>query len=317
MNKFTILVVEDEPTINRILSKYFIEEDYIVLNAYNGLTALELFNENKVDLVCLDIMMPKINGWEVARTIRKTSNIPIIMMSALASEEDILKGYSLKIDDYVTKPFNPKVLVAKIRSLIERIERMSTDRKISGFLEIDGVKMDLSSYDEKRRLSDLLTKDDLTGISNRRYLDFHICNMIKEVETFNSSFGILFIDIDNFKDVNDNYGHDIGDEVLKLVAQTLNSKVRSEDVVGRWGGEEFIAVLKVENKRKLKTIAEKLRMIISHSYFELENMERLKVTITVGGTMFKDSEEMGTLVSRADVNMYESKQSGRNKVTIT
>jgi len=317
MDTITILVIEHEPIINRILSKYFMEEGYIVLNAYDGIKGLELFNENKVNLVCLDITMPKVDGLDVAKSIRKTSDIPIIMMSALSTEKDILKGYSLKIDDYVTKPFNPKILVAKIKSLIERIGRTSSYIKISGFLEYDGVKMNLSSHEERRKLSDLLTKDDLTGIANRRYLDFQLSNMKKEVETFNSTFGILFIDIDHFKNVNDTYGHKIGDEILKLVSRTLNSKIRSEDIIGRWGGEEFIAALKIENIHQLKNKAEKLREIISETYYELDNLEKLNVTISIGGTMYENAEDLASLVSRADANMYKSKQTGRNKVTVT
>ena len=316
MNKTIILIIEDEPTINRIISNYFIKENYEVLNALDGLKGLELFRENKVDLVCLDIMMPKIDGWDVARTIRETSDVPIIMMSALSTEEDILKGYSLKVDDYITKPFNPKILLAKIQILLERINKTEADNRISGILEIDGIKMNLSTYEEKRKLSELLTHDDLTGISNRRYLDFYLNNMKKEVEKFDSTFGILFFDIDHFKEVNDIYGHEIGDEILKLVSHTLNANIRNEDLIGRWGGEEFIAIIKVDNKFELEVIAEKLRILISDSYFKLDNSRRLSVTISIGGTMFRKMEDIVSLISRADTNMYESKETGRNKVTI-
>ena len=316
MNKTIILIIEDEPTINRIISNYFIKENYEVLNALDGLKGLELFRENKVDLVCLDIMMPKIDGWDVARTIRETSDVPIIMMSALSTEEDILKGYSLKVDDYITKPFNPKILLAKIQILLERINKTEADNRISGILEIDGIKMNLSTYEEKRKLSELLTHDDLTGISNRRYLDFYLNNMKKEVEKFDSTFGILFFDIDHFKEVNDIYGHEIGDEILKLVSHTLNANIRNEDLIGRWGGEEFIAIIKVDNKFELEVIAEKLRILISDSYFKLDDSRRLSVTISIGGTMFRKMEDIASLISRADTNMYESKETGRNKVTI-
>ena len=125
MNKAVILIIEDEPTINRIISNYFIKENFTVLNALDGLKGLQLFKENKVDLVCLDIMMPIIDGWDVAKKIRESSDVPIIMMSALSTEEDILKGYSLKIDDYVTKLFNPKILVAKIKNLLEKIDKIA------------------------------------------------------------------------------------------------------------------------------------------------------------------------------------------------
>ncbi len=146
MNDITILIIEDEPTINRIVSNYFSRENFKVLSALDGFKGLQLFSKNKVDLVCLDIMMPNINGWDVAKTIRETSNVPIIMMSALSEEEDILKGYSLKVDDYITKPFNPKILVAKVINLLERLANQDHIVQTSGVLEISGIKMDLDTH---------------------------------------------------------------------------------------------------------------------------------------------------------------------------
>ncbi len=146
MNDITILIIEDEPTINRIVSNYFLKEKYKVLSALDGFKGLQLFSKNNVDLVCLDIMMPNINGWDVAKTIRETSNVPIIMMSALSEEEDILKGYSLKVDDYITKPFNPKILVAKVKNLLDRLANQEYSVQTSGVLEIDGIKMDLDTH---------------------------------------------------------------------------------------------------------------------------------------------------------------------------
>jgi len=146
MSDITILIIEDEPTINRIVSNYFSREKYRVLSALDGFKGLQLFSKNKVDLVCLDIMMPNINGWDVAKTIRETSNVPIIMMSALSEEEDILKGYSLKVDDYITKPFNPKILVAKVKNLLDRLANQDSFVQNSGILEIDGIKMDLDTH---------------------------------------------------------------------------------------------------------------------------------------------------------------------------
>lgn len=146
MIETTILIVEDEPTINRIVSNYFIKEKFKVLSASDGFIGLQLFNKNKVDLVCLDIMMPNINGWDVAKAIREISNVPIIMMSALSEEEDILKGYSLKIDDYITKPFNPKILVAKVTNLLERINNTSINDIETGILEIKNIKMNLDTH---------------------------------------------------------------------------------------------------------------------------------------------------------------------------
>ncbi|MFK5884158.1 MAG: response regulator transcription factor [Candidatus Izemoplasma sp.] len=146
MEKYIILIIEDEPTINRIVSNYFAKEGYTVFSALDGFKGLQLFSKHNVDLVCLDIMMPNINGWDVAKTIRESSNVPIIMMSALSEEEDILKGYSLKVDDYITKPFNPKLLVAKAINLLERYKNSSSNEKTDGILEIKNIKIDLDTH---------------------------------------------------------------------------------------------------------------------------------------------------------------------------
>ncbi len=116
----TILIIEDELSLQNIIAAYFRKNEFNVLTASNGLEGLELFRSKKIDIVCSDIMMPNIDGWQVVRSIRQSSNIPIILMTALDSELDQLKGFDLMVDDYVTKPFSPSVLVAKVISILRR-----------------------------------------------------------------------------------------------------------------------------------------------------------------------------------------------------
>jgi len=122
-------------------------------------------------------------------------------------------------------------------------------------------------------------------------------------------------DIDHFKKVNDTYGHNVGDEILKLIAQTLKVNIRGEDKIGRWGGEEFIAILKVDNIFELEVIANKLCLLVANSFYTLDEKEKLSVTISIGGSMYKEGDDLNSLVSRADSNMYVSKELGRNRVT--
>ncbi|MCF7926504.1 MAG: response regulator transcription factor [Candidatus Izimaplasma sp.] len=146
MTQTTILIIEDEPTINRVVSNYFTSEKFVVLSALDGKQGLDLFNQNKVDLVCLDIMLPNLNGWTIAKTIRDKSEVPIIMMSALSEEEDILKGYSLKVDDYITKPFNPKILVAKAKNLLDRLQSQTYAPQVVGIVEAGPIKIDIDTH---------------------------------------------------------------------------------------------------------------------------------------------------------------------------
>lgn len=154
LNK-NILLAEDEPTIQRLVRTYFERDGYTVYTANNGEEAIKLFKEVKIDLVCLDIMMPIMDGFEVTKIIRASSDVPIIVMTALQSEEDILKGYSLHVDDYITKPFNPKVLLAKVNNLMLRLSKdtsLKMEYKI-GDLSFDFINNQVSIEDKPLELT--------------------------------------------------------------------------------------------------------------------------------------------------------------------
>lgn len=155
MDNKQILIIEDEPTINRIVTSYFTKEGFVVFSAKNGSEGLEIFDREKIDLICLDIMIPRIDGWNVAKTIRDSSDVPIIMMSALSEEEDILKGYSLQVDDYVTKPFNPKILVAKAKNLLTRTTKLNAKQIVlsAGFIKLNAEQYRAYYKEEELNLS--------------------------------------------------------------------------------------------------------------------------------------------------------------------
>ena len=140
MRKDKVLIVEDETKVSKILSLYFEKESFETKVANNGQEGVDLFKSFNPDLIILDIMMPIKNGWEAAAEIREISNVPIIIMTALSSEDDVLKGYSLKVDDYVIKPINPKILIAKVKNIIEK----NKDKKVdSSIIELDPIRIDL------------------------------------------------------------------------------------------------------------------------------------------------------------------------------
>lgn len=139
----TVLIVEDERTINRVLSEYFKSKSFNVVSTFDGREGLSAFESNNIDIICLDIMMPKTNGWDVVAEIRKKSNVPIIMMSALSEDEDILKGYSLHVDDYITKPFNPQILIAKVEALLDRLNNKS--KNDTTILTAPGLSVDVNN----------------------------------------------------------------------------------------------------------------------------------------------------------------------------
>lgn len=137
-----------------------------------------------------------------------------------------------------------------------------------------------------------------------------------EFELLDLPFGILFLDIDHFRDFNNNYGHALGDKVLKTISETLLSSIRKTDFIGRWGGEEFIGIFPMVPEKELGIIAEKIRFLIENSILREEDGKEFYITVSVGGTLAKKGDSLESLINRADKQMYLSKNNGRNQVTI-
>jgi diguanylate cyclase (GGDEF)-like protein/PAS domain S-box-containing protein len=157
--------------------------------------------------------------------------------------------------------------------------------------------------------------DPLTGVGNRRYGNMSLSNKLSEFKRYGWTFGVLFLDIDHFKQVNDTYGHSAGDEVLKMVAQTMLSNMRSFDFVFRWGGEEFLIIITNVDGRKLRQSAERLRVMIQNASHKT-GQDRIKVTVSIGGTMASALDTEYSILSRIDNFMYQCKGKGRNQCIV-
>lgn len=166
-----------------------------------------------------------------------------------------------------------------------------------------------------KELEKLALLDNLTQLANRNYIEREIQSRFEEKKRFNVPFGILFIDIDHFKKYNDIYGHPAGDEVLNFVANTFVANTRPFDIYGRWGGEEFIGIIRNINGKDLELLGNRLRSLTENSYIIHEN-EKLYVTISIGATLANENDTIHTLIKRADTLMYKSKAAGRNCLTI-
>ncbi len=174
--------------------------------------------------------------------------------------------------------------------------------------EKTGIRLQL---EELRRLAHV---DGLTGLASRCFLEQEIVNHLEERRRYGWNFGLLFLDVDNFKRINDNFGHDIGDQVLKMVAGNLKHICRPFDVFGRWGGEEFVGLVRNVQLPELAAIGERLRMLVEKSFI-MKDRQKVSVTVSVGATMVKDGDCLKSLIRRADQLMYQSKQRGKNCMT--
>jgi diguanylate cyclase (GGDEF)-like protein/PAS domain S-box-containing protein len=186
---------------------------------------------------------------------------------------------------------------------------------ISGAVEIfSDNTAQIRMAERLAQMEQLALLDQLTGLPNRRYLESHISSSLGELRRNGWIFGLFFMDIDDFKPINDRFGHEVGDRVLRMVAGTLDHNTRSFDVVGRWGGDEFIAVIHNADEKGLNEIGERFRMLVERSV--LTEINSLRVTLSIGGAQADAVDSVESALNRADVNLYRAKQSGKNRVCI-
>lgn len=203
--------------------------------------------------------------------------------------------------------------------VVTRISPMKDESgKIIGAIEIfNDNSAKIAAFQKIERLEELAFIDELTQVGNRRYSEIKVGAKLEEMRRYAwaGEFGVLFMDLDHFKLINDNYGHSVGDEMLKMTAKTIMKNIREDDFIGRWGGEEFVAVISHSDRKNLLIIAEKLRGLVA-SLDVASGGIKVKCTISIGATIAKKEDDMDSLMRRADNIMYESKNSGRNAVTI-
>jgi diguanylate cyclase (GGDEF)-like protein len=187
------------------------------------------------------------------------------------------------------------------------------DEQIVGSVEVFSAR-EANPYAGKRQNRRDDSLDSVTGLATRRFGELHLKTLMQAVSELATTLGVLYVDADHFKDVNDTFGHKSGDAVLRMVSQTLVNGLRRGDIPVRWGGEEFLALLPGIDEAGLAATAERVRMLVENSW--IQNGEtQVRVTVSVGATMAVPTESADDLVDRADGLMYTSKRSGRNRVT--
>jgi len=203
----------------------------------------------------------------------------------------------------------------RVPVMVKVLPIYNNEEEIIGAVEIfNEIKDEGSLRNQITQLQNQASQDSLTNIPNRRYLDAIIESKIREFKAVGVNFGVNFIDIDNFKYINDTYGHNIGDQILRMLVQTIQSNLRKNDIIGRFGGEEFIIVYSDINYQGLEIASEKVRRLVETSSLRLHNKD-LGITISIGATLGVEDDTTQSILQRADDLMYFSKKSGKNKVT--
>jgi len=281
---------------------YFVDRDRVITYWNKGAQRITGYSaEQTVGRACRDNLLNHVttNGVELC-----LNNCPLA-----AVMED---GNPREAEAYLHHKDGHRVPI-----IIRATALQDEDGNIIGAIEsFSNNRLVIDARRKLREMRHIVHTDRLTSIGNRQLVEGRLRAVIAECAHMKGSAGLLFMDIDHFKQINDTYGHLIGDQVLRMVTATFNHSLRVTDTIGRWGGEEFIAILKdVDDDLTLHQIAEKVRLLVEFSRLDLEH-QTLTVTISIGATLLRPNDTPESIVNRADGLMYRSKKAGRNTITV-
>ena len=288
-----ILVVDDAEEIRKLVSYSLRAAGYDTVLAASGAEALSVVENEPPDLMVLDVMMPGMSGFDVLRTLRTRFahlDVPVILLTAKSELGDKAQGFEYGAEDYVTKPFAPRELAMRVAA-------------------------HLRVRDERLRLREQAQADALTGIANRRLLMERAAQELSSAQRHEQELSLVLWDIDHFKHINDTYGHPCGDVILRDLARGIASQVRREDLLGRYGGEEFVLLMPLTPPAEALVTADRIRAGIYAREFVYEG-ERVHVSVSAGvaGYPRDGVQTVDELVQLADKRMYVAKHLGRNRV---
>jgi two-component system, cell cycle response regulator len=303
----SVLIVDDDDLVLARLRDLVAAAGYRVFTAPNGLRALQELEASPASIVITDLNMPGMDGLELCRRIRQRvwpGYVYIVFLTGRDDEKDILAGLDAGADDYLSKRTPAVQFTARLRTA-KRVLALEYSLK--------------TALEMKRQLS---MTDPLTGIYNRRYLLRHLGRELRRAQRFGGDVSLLLLDIDHFKQVNDTYGHAVGDQVLKNLTRVVGKCLhRKTDWCARLGGEEFAVVLEGTALQEASICAEKIRDAVVNTSID-KTAGRILITVSIGVSAlgeFADSSAatVQTLLERADNALYASKSSGRNRVTLS
>jgi diguanylate cyclase (GGDEF)-like protein len=289
---FHVLVVDDDPDKRNLLKVALAMEGYHVRTSNNGQEALLAIESYQPDLIITDVMMPELNGYELARRVRENPNtrfIPIILQSATRIEaEDVRLGAAVGALGFITDPTGLDLLLSRTRTLL-----------------------DFKSYLDA--CEEAAFTDHLTGLANRRHFERQLSREIARTSRYSHPFCLLLLDIDDFKRVNDSFGHEAGDEAIRRLAKTLQEGIRGIDLAARIGGDEFAVILTETDVTRGLEVAERLRQAVAAAEIRMVGTISASVGVAESPSCAQTTTELQVC---ADAALYEAKRQGRDRVVL-
>jgi predicted signal transduction protein with EAL and GGDEF domain len=312
----TLVLIVDDNKMERLIARHALEQaGFMVIEAENGKNALTVFAQHQPDLILLDVVMPELDGFDTCVALRRLptgGRVPIIMNTSLEDIDSIEKAYQLGATDFITKPIHPTLLVYRIRHALRTLRDMEELRRA------------------EERIQQLAYFDEITGLPNRTYLRESLQKILARAQRYRQLVAIYFLDLDQFKLVNDTFGHSAGDELLKQVAARLFNCIRGNDAIARpalttqagqmlpddavirLGGDEFVIVAAdIRHSADAAILAQRIIDLLTPP-FTIEQHE-VFITTSIGISLYPDSgSDPETLLRNADAAMYHAKEQGRN-----
>ncbi len=299
-----VLIIDDSDVIRKLATTLLSKKGYEVVTAENGFKGIELAGSSLLppQVILLDVMMPEIDGFEVCRRLKEndaTKDIPVIMVTSKSDSIEKIKGLEIGAADYVTKPFNHGELIARVATQVKMKNLWDELQK------------------KNRILEELVKKDGLTNLYNHRFFQEKMVEEFNRSQRHNIALCCALIDIDYFKNINDTYGHQAGDLILKSLAGLVIENLRNYDLAARYGGEEFALILPHTVIESAENVSERIRKSVQEKHFTFNDLD-IKITVSIGVAEAAKSraETPGQLIKFADESLYKAKEAGRNRVEL-
>ena len=293
-----ILIVDDDLSIRNTMQEYIKNAGFASQTASTAEEALELIKINKYAVVITDIRLPGMGGLELTKVIKHDNGADVIVVTGYSDDYSYEEAINIGASDFVIKPVRLEELLLRLRRVLKE-RQLSTER----------TRM-------MQKLQKLATTDGLTKLYNSRSFYSQLELEVDRYNRYKHPLSLLLLDIDNFKEFNDNFGHLEGDKVLVRFSQIIKSCLRTNDSAYRYGGEEFTVILPETNGDEAKTVAQRIRSSLETEKFKPIPDRNAKITISIGVTQYFPKEELSAFIRRADKAMYLSKKNGRNRVSV-